>query len=67
MKTRLLITSILLISVCGAWLVPFIGILKYGDHLVQEPSLYILVIEILALLGMVVFAFSNLEALLRKK
>ena len=60
MKIRLLITSVLLIAVCVAWIYPFLSILRYGTHLVQEPNLPILLLEIFFFTGTVVFALSNL-------
>ena len=60
MKTRLILTSIFLIAVCVAWLVPFIGILVMGSHVVQEPNAFILYGELLMFILLVGFGISNL-------
>ena len=65
-ETRLMWTTTCLITLCLVWLVPFIGILKYGSHLVQEPSMAVLVTEIALLVGLVGFGISNIIHLRRK-
>ena len=46
MKNLLVINSILLMAVTITWLYPFYCIARWGTHLVQEPNLIILYVEI---------------------
>ena len=65
LKSRLFWASNLLIAVSVTWLVPFICILKYGTHTVQEPNIFILVGEIIMFGGFVLFGISNLVILFK--
>jgi len=58
-EVRLMWTTTFLISVCLAWLVPFICILRYGSHLVQEPRPAVLIAEIVLFIVFIGFGISN--------
>ncbi|MFU8796496.1 MAG: hypothetical protein ACNA7X_04300 [Dehalococcoidia bacterium] len=57
---RWIITNLALIGMAAAWLVPFICILLYGPHLVNEPSLPVLILEIAVFVGIIALAVYNL-------
>lgn len=58
MKKRL--PFLLLIAVCTAWLVPFIGIIMYDSFLVVEPNSIILALEITLFIGIMVYSFGKI-------
>ncbi len=60
MSFRVALSNGLLIGMALAWLVPFIIILRYGSHVVLEPTVAILILEILLFLGIITFAVYNL-------
>lgn len=64
---RNIITNILLIAVCVAWFVPFIGILVNGSHLVREPNPFILGMELITFLVIIGFALANILEEIRKE
>ena len=55
-----MISSILLIAVCGAWLVPFSDIVRYGYHLFKEPRPYVLALEVAVFIAVMAFGMVNL-------
>lgn len=65
-ELRLLITSVALLGTCVAWLVPFYCIPRYGTHLVQEPSMPMLLYEIGFFVALVGFSISNLVWLFKE-
>lgn len=65
MRLKLLITSVALLGTCLAWLVPFYGILRYGTHVVQEPSLPMLLFEVGFFVALVGFSINNLVWVLK--
>ena len=60
MPFRYHLTNALLISVTFAWAYPFYCIARYGTHIVQEPNLGILVLEIAMFTGIIIFGVSNI-------
>jgi len=62
----LLLGNVALIAVCAAWLVPFICILRYGTHIVQEPCLGILLCEIGTFVVLMALAVVNIVILGKK-
>ena len=63
---RIYMANILLIAVCSAWIVPFVCILCYGEHVVTEPNSVILWGELLMLLLVLAFAIANVVGVIRK-
>jgi len=63
MKHRWTLANALLIAMAAAWLYPFACILRYGEHLVAEPALPVLVAEIAIFVAIIAFAIYNLRRL----
>lgn len=67
---RLLIMSTLAIGMALSWLVPFVSILRYGNHFVREPNIIILGCEItlfLFILGYSIYCMAySIRRLARK-
>ncbi len=64
---RVYITNIALLSVCLAWLVPFVYILRYGSHVVNEPNPVILWGELLLFVSLIAFAIVNITNIVRRR
>ncbi len=61
-----IISNILLIGVCLALLWHFSNIVRYGEHLIQEPNTGVLVAEILLIASMAIYAVVRTIAEVRR-
>ena len=60
MQIRHYLANIIVISLSIAFLVFFGLIAYYGQVLISEPNPLILVLEVVGLIGLIVFAFLNI-------
>ena len=60
MRIRYILTNVIVISLSIAFLVHFGLIAHYGQIVISEPYPVILALEVIGLIGLIVFAFLNL-------
>ena len=66
MEGRLFLSSVFLVAISVAWLVPFLCILLYGEHLVREPGRVTLFGELAMFAGFVLFGLVNIKMLISR-
>ena len=60
MQIRYILANVIVISLSTAFLIHFGLIVYYGQVVISEPYPLILALEMIGLIGLIVFAFVNL-------